>query len=124
MRCVAQALFAERRLNDFVPNPIHYACSRTMANQALAKMNWPFAGMYDADLGGARESIAPEKLWRGHACRCSLTALFRWFVGLAMADEACGPHGVHLQPQTTDPCLLLRKRRAGRLANTSASTVR
>lgn len=52
------------RLDDFVQKSHPLRLARTMANQALAKMDRLFAGMYEADAKGGRPSIAPEKLLR------------------------------------------------------------
>jgi hypothetical protein len=44
-----ESLFTMRRLDDFVPKSHPLRLIRTMANQALAKMNGLFAGMYAAE---------------------------------------------------------------------------
>jgi len=60
----SESLFIMRGLDDFVPKSHPLRPIRTMANQALAKMDRLFAGMYEADIKGGRPSIAPEKLLR------------------------------------------------------------
>ena len=59
-----ESLFTIRRLDDLVPKAHPLRAIRTMANQALEKMDRLFAGMYEADLKGGRPSIPPEKLLR------------------------------------------------------------
>ncbi|NYK27687.1 IS5/IS1182 family transposase, partial [Salmonella enterica subsp. enterica serovar Typhimurium] len=44
-----ESLFTMRRLEDFVPKSHPLRAIRTMANQALAKMDRLFAQMYEAD---------------------------------------------------------------------------
>lgn len=53
-----------RKLDDFVPASHPLRSIRVMVNEALAKMELLFAGMYEADIQGGRPSIAPEKLLR------------------------------------------------------------
>ncbi|CAB3774305.1 hypothetical protein LMG29542_07710 [Paraburkholderia humisilvae] len=93
-----------RRLDDFVPKsrPLRSIC--VMANEALAKMDRLFAGMYEADIKSGRPGIAPSKLLRAMLIQvfCSIrperqlmehvqyNLLFRWFIGLGMDDES-GP---------------------------------
>ena len=76
-----------------------------MANEALAKMDRLFAGMYEAHTKGGRPSIAPEKLLRAMLIQILYSVrserqlmeqvqynlLFRWFIGLAMDDEVWVP---------------------------------
>ena len=59
-----ESLFTLRRLDDFVPADHPLRPIRAMVNQALHKMDGLFARMYQADIKGARPSIAPEKLLR------------------------------------------------------------
>ncbi|KVR80180.1 hypothetical protein WK24_29905 [Burkholderia vietnamiensis] len=59
-----ESLFSMRKLDDFVPKSHPLRSIRVMANEALAKMDRLFAGMYEADIKGGRPSIAPEKLLR------------------------------------------------------------
>ncbi len=56
--------FMMKRLDDLVPANHPLRLIRKMANEALAKMDWLFARMYEADINGGRPSIAPEKLLR------------------------------------------------------------
>jgi hypothetical protein len=58
----SESLFTMRRLDDFVPKSHPQRLTRTMANQALAKMDGLFAVMYEVDIKRGRPSIAPEKL--------------------------------------------------------------
>lgn len=95
-----ESLFTMRRLDDFIPKSHPLRAIRTMANQALAKMDRLFAGMYEADVKGGRPSIAPEKLLRAMLLQVlysirserqlmeqtQYNLLFRWFIGLAMDD--------------------------------------
>jgi hypothetical protein len=59
-----ESLFSMRKLDDFIPPSHPLRAIRVMANEALAKMDLLFAGMYEADIKGGRPSIAPEKLLR------------------------------------------------------------
>ncbi|WP_042876485.1 IS5 family transposase [Cupriavidus necator] len=100
-----ESLFTMRRLDEFVPKAHPLRSIRTMANQALAKMDRLFAQMYEADINGGRPSIAPEKLLRAmllqvlHSIRSErqlmeqtqYNLLFRWFIGLAMDDVVWVP---------------------------------
>jgi transposase len=100
-----ESLFTMRRLDDFVPKSHPLRSIRTMANQALAKMDRLFAGMYEADIKGGRPSIAPEKLLRAMLLQVLYSVrserqlmeqthynlLFRWFIGLAMDDAVWVP---------------------------------
>lgn len=100
-----ESLFTMRRLDDFVPKSHPLRLIRTMANQALAKMNGLFAGMYETDIKGGRPSIAPEKLLRAMLLQILYSIrserqlmeqthynlLFRWFIGLAMDDAVWVP---------------------------------
>ncbi|MCY0853835.1 IS5 family transposase [Cupriavidus sp. D39] len=100
-----ESLFTMRRLEDFVPKSHPLRSIRTMANQALAKMDGLFAGMYEADIKGGRPSIAPEKLLRAMLLQVLYSVrserqlmeqthynlLFRWFIGLAMDDAVWVP---------------------------------
>ena len=56
--------FTLHRLEDFVPSDHLLRPIRQMLNEALAKMDTLFAGMYEAHSKGGRPSIAPEKLLR------------------------------------------------------------
>lgn len=60
----AESLFTIRRLDDFVPKSHPLRSIRTMANQALVKMDRLLAQMYEADIKSGRPSIAPEKSLR------------------------------------------------------------
>ena len=99
-----ESLFTMRRLEDFVANhPLRPI--RAMVNEALAKMDGLFAGMYEADIKGGRPSIAPEKLLRAMLLQMFFSVrserqlmeqtqynlLFRWFIGLAMDDAVWVP---------------------------------
>lgn len=59
-----ESLFSMRKLDEFVPKSHPLRSIRVMANEALAKMDRLFAGMYEADIKGGRPSIAPQKLLR------------------------------------------------------------
>ncbi len=100
-----ESLFTMRRLDDFVPKSHPLRPIRTMANQALAKMDRLFAEMYEADIKGGRPSIAPEKLLRAMLLQVlysirserqlmeqtQYNLLFRWFIGLSMDDAVWVP---------------------------------
>jgi len=100
-----ESLFSMRKLDDFVPKSHPLRSIRVMANEALAKMDRLFAGMYEADIKGGRPSIAPEKLLRAMLIQVlysirserqlmeqvQYNLLFRWFIGLAMDDEVWVP---------------------------------
>lgn len=100
-----ESLFTMRRLDDFVPKVHPLRAIRTMANQALVKMDRLFAGMYEADIKGGRPSIAPEKLLRAMLLQVlysirserqlmeqtQYNLLFRWFIGLSMDDAVWVP---------------------------------
>jgi transposase len=93
-----ESLFCVRKLDDFVPGSHPLRSIRIMANEALAKMDRLFAGMYEADIKGGRPSIPPEKLLRAMLLQVlysirserqlmeqvQYNLLFRWFIGLAM----------------------------------------
>ncbi len=49
-----ESLFSMRKLDEFVPNSHPLRSIRVMANEALAKMDRLFAGMYEADAKGGR----------------------------------------------------------------------
>lgn len=66
-----ESSFTMRRLDDFVPKSYPLRSIRTMANQALTKMDRLVAGMYEADVKGGFPSIAPEKLLRAMHVACS-----------------------------------------------------
>ena len=100
-----ESLFTMRRLEDFVPKSHPLRSIRTMANQALVKMDRLFAQMYEADIKGGRPSIAPEKLLRAMLLQVlysirserqlmeqtQYNLLFRWFIGLSMDDPVWVP---------------------------------
>ncbi|MFS8974478.1 IS5 family transposase [Cupriavidus necator] len=100
-----ESLFTMRRLDDFVPKSHPLRPIRTMVNQALAKMDRLFAGMYEADIKGGRPSIAPEKLLRAMLLQVlysirserqlmeqtQYNLLFRWFIGLSMDNAVWVP---------------------------------
>jgi transposase len=100
-----ESLFSVRKLEDFVPSAHPLRSIRVMANDALAKMDRLFAGMYEADIKGGRPSIAPEKLLRAMLlqvpysirserqlmAQMQFNLLFRWFIGLAMDDVVWVP---------------------------------
>ncbi|SEK06080.1 IS5 family transposase [Paraburkholderia diazotrophica] len=100
-----ESLFSVRKLDDFVPTSHPLRSIRVMANEALAKMNQVFAGMYEADIKGGRPSIAPEKLLRAMLLQVlysirserqlmeqtQYNLLFRWFIGLSMDDTVWVP---------------------------------
>src|ERR1700753_1519347 len=100
-----ESLFSMRKLDDFIPPSHPLRAIRVMANEALAKMDRLFAGMYEADIKGGRPSIAPEKLLRAMLIQVlysirserqlmeqvQYNLLFRWFIGLAMDDVVWVP---------------------------------
>jgi transposase len=100
-----ESLFSVRKLEDFVPSAHPLRSIRVMANDALAKMDRLFAGMYEADIKGGRPSVAPEKLLRAMLLQVLFSIrserqlmeqvqynlLFRWFIGLAMDDVVWVP---------------------------------
>lgn len=100
-----ESLFTMRRLEEFVPAGYPLRPIRQMLNQALAKMDGLFTGMYEADIKGGRPSIAPEKLLRAMLLQVfysirserqlmeqtQYNLLFRWFIGLSMDDAAWVP---------------------------------
>ncbi|WP_354675655.1 IS5 family transposase [Cupriavidus alkaliphilus] len=100
-----ESLFTMRRLDDFVPKSQPLRSIRTMANQALVKMDRLFAQMYEADIKGGQPSIAPEKLLRAMLLQVlysirserqlmeqtQYNLLFRWFIGLSMDDRVWVP---------------------------------
>jgi transposase len=100
-----ESLFSVRKLDDFVPTSHPLRSIRVMANEALAKMDRVFAGMYEADIKGGRPSIAPEKLLRAMLLQVLYSIrserqlmeqthynlLFRWFIGLSMDDSVWVP---------------------------------
>lgn len=51
-----ESLFTVRKLDDFVPASHPLRAIRTMANEALAKIDRLFAGMYEAEIKGGRAS--------------------------------------------------------------------
>lgn len=99
-----ESLFTVRKLDDFVPASHPLRAIRTMANEALAKMDRLFAGMYEAEIKG-RPSIAPEKLPRAKLIQvlysirserrlmeqAQYNPLFLWFIGLATLDAVWVP---------------------------------
>ncbi|MGF6696720.1 transposase [Paraburkholderia sp. MM5496-R1] len=99
------SLFSVRKLDDFVPCLHPLRSIRIMANEALAKMDRLFAGMYETDIKGGRPSIAPEKLLRAMLLQVlysirserqlmeqtQYNLLFRWFIGLSMDDSVWVP---------------------------------
>ena len=100
-----ESLFSVRKLDDFVPTSHPLRSIRVMANEALARMDRVFAGMYEADIKGGRRSIAPEKLLRAMLLQALYSVrserqlmeqtqynlLFRWFIGLPMDDSVWVP---------------------------------
>jgi transposase len=100
-----ESLFSMRKLDEFVPKSHPLRSIRVMANEALAKLDRLFAGMYEADIKGGRPSIAPEKLLRAMLIQVlysirserqlmeqvQYNLLFRWFIGLAMDDDVWVP---------------------------------
>ena len=92
--------FTLHRLEDFVPREHPLRPIRQMVNEALLKMDGLFAEMYEANSKGGRPSIAPEKLLRAMLLQVFYSIrserplmgqveyklLYRWFIGLAMAD--------------------------------------
>ncbi|MGF6702540.1 transposase [Paraburkholderia sp. MM5496-R1] len=100
-----ESLFSVRKLDDFVPDSHPLRSIRVMANEALAKLDRLFAGMYEADIKGGRPSIAPEKLLRAMLLQVlysirserqfmeqtQYNLLFRWFIGLSMDDSVWVP---------------------------------
>ena len=97
--------FTLHRLEDFVPSAHPLRPIRQMVNEALAKMDTLFAGMYEAHSKGGRPSIAPEKLLRAMLLQVfysirserqlmeqvQYNLLYRWFIGLAMEDAVWVP---------------------------------
>src|SRR3984885_15710279 len=100
-----ESLFSVRKLDDFVPSSHPLRSIRVMANEALAKMDRVFAGMYEADIKGGRPSIAPEKLLRAMLLQVLYSIrserqlmeqtrynlLFLCFIGLSMDDAVWVP---------------------------------
>jgi len=100
-----ESLFTMRKLDDFVPKSHQLRSIRSMANQALVKMDRLFARMYEADIKGGQPSIAPEKLLRAMLLQVlysirserqlmeqtQYNLLFRWFIGLSMDDTVWVP---------------------------------
>jgi transposase len=100
-----ESLFSMHKLDDFVPKSHRLRSIRVMANEALAKMDRLFAGLYEADIKGGWPSIAPEKLLRAmviqilYSIRAERQLMkqvryslpFRWFIGLSMDDEVWVP---------------------------------
>jgi len=97
--------FTLHRLEDFVPSDHPLRAIRQMVNEALAKMDGLFSGMYEAHSKGGRPSIAPEKLLRAMLLQVFYSVrserqlmeqvqynlLYRWFIGLAMEDAVWVP---------------------------------
>lgn len=100
-----ESLFTMRKLDDFVPADHPLRPIRTMVNEALARLDGLFAGMYASSERGGRPSIAPEKLLRAMLLQVFYSVrserqlmeqthynlLFRWFIGLSMDDEVWVP---------------------------------
>ena len=100
-----ESSFTLHRLEDFVPPDHPLRPIRQMVNEALAKMDTLFAGMYEAHIKGGRPSIAPEKLLRAMLLQVfysirserqlmeqvQYNLLYRWFIGLAMEDAVWVP---------------------------------
>lgn len=96
-----EALFTTVKLEDFVPAKHPLRPIRAWVNDALAKMDVKFSAMYEADVKGGRQSIAPEKLMRAMLLQVLYSVrserqlveqiqynlLLRWFVGLAIEDN-------------------------------------
>jgi transposase len=96
-----EGLFTMRRLDDFVPSDHPLRRIRGTVKKTLMKMDALSHGCTEADIKGARPSIAPEKLLARDAAadlvqraqsECRLmeqtqySMLFRWFIGLAIDD--------------------------------------
>ena len=62
-----ESLFTMRRLEDFVPKSHPLRSIRTMANQALVKMDRLFAQMYEADIKGGPPQHRAGEVAAGHA---------------------------------------------------------
>jgi len=100
-------LFTTVRLEEFVPSNHPLRPIRTWVNDAPGGVNVKLSAMYEADIKGARPSIAPEKLMRAMLLQVlysvrserqlveqiSYNLLFRWFVGLSI-DDAVWNHSV------------------------------
>lgn len=100
-----EQLFTVKRLDDFVPPDHPLRPVRTMVNEALARLDGLFAGMYASSQQGGRPSIAPEKLLRAMLLQVFFSIrserqlmeqvqynlLYRWFIGLSMDDEVWVP---------------------------------
>ncbi|MBK6612803.1 IS5 family transposase [Ottowia sp.] len=100
-----ESLFTLRKLEDFVPAEHPLRPIRAMVNQALARMDGLFAGMYEPSIKGGRPSIAPEKLLRAMLIQVLYSVrserqlmeqvqynlLFRWVIGLSMDDAVWVP---------------------------------
>jgi transposase len=100
-----ETAFTVHHLDDFVPRHHPLRPIRQMVNEALVKMDALFAGMYEADIKGGRPSIAPEKLLRAMLLQVfysirserqlmeqvQYNLLYRWFVGLALAEAVWVP---------------------------------
>jgi transposase len=95
-----ESLFTTVRLEDVVPATHPLRPIRTWVNDALAAIDGKFSAMYEADVKGGRQSIAPEKLMRAMLLQVLYSVrnerqlveqiqynlLFRWFIGLAIED--------------------------------------
>ncbi len=102
---LTECMFTMREPDEFVPESHPLRAIRTIVNQAVAKVAWPLAGTYEADVNGGRPGIAPEKLLRAMLLQVlySIRAdgqlmeqtqynlLFRWFIGLTMNDSVWAP---------------------------------
>lgn len=100
-----ESLFTMRKLDDFVPADHPLRPVREMVNQALARLDGLFSGMYASTDKGGRPSIAPEKLLRAMLLQVfysirserqlmeqtQYNLLFRWFIGLSMDDTVWVP---------------------------------
>ena len=100
-----ETVFTVQHLDVFVPRNHPLRAIRKMVNEALAKMDGLFAGMYEANIKGGRPSIAPEKLLRAMLLQVfysirserqlmeqvQYNLLYRWFIGLAMEEAVWVP---------------------------------
>ena len=94
---IQESLFTTVHLDAFVPSDHPLRPIRRLIDQAMARLNWLFDGIY-AD--GGRQSIPPERLIRAQLLQVlysirserqlveqiSYNLLYRWFVGLTIDD--------------------------------------
>jgi len=100
-----ESLFTVKTLEDFIPQNHPLRPIRKMVNEALGHLEGFLSGMYAAQSQGGRPAIAPEKLLRAMLLQVvysirserqlmeqtQYNLLYRWFIGLAMADPVWVP---------------------------------